>query len=135
MKAGKVDAGIHPIVSALPDIKSGKLRAIAVFGSSRSALLPDVPCLGEFGFVNTEVFAWFGLAGPAHLPKPIVGRLNKDVNDILEQADVKRTLADMGMVPLGGTAEQYTKFIHEDFNKWKTLAAKEKALGTGQPKK
>ena len=129
MKAGNVDAGIHPIISALPDIKSGKLRAIAVFGSSRSALLPDVPCLGEIGFLNTEVYAWFGLAGPAHLPKEIVGRLNKDVNDILEQADVKQKLADMGMVPLGGTAEQYKIFIHEDFNKWKTLSAKEKALG------
>jgi len=129
MKAGNVDAGIHPIISALPDIKSGKLRAIAVFGSSRSALLPDVPCLGEFGYLNTEVYAWFGLAGPAHLPKEIVSRLNKDVNDILEQADVKQKLADMGMVPLGGTTEQYRKFIHEDFNKWQTLSAKEKALG------
>ena len=135
MKAGNVDAGIHPIVSALPDIKAGKLRAIAVFGSSRSALLPDVPSLGEFGLLNTEVYAWFGLAGPAHLPKQIVSRLNKDVNDILEQADVKQSLADMGMVPLGGTAEQYNKFIHEDFNKWKTLAGKEKALGIVQQKK
>jgi tripartite-type tricarboxylate transporter receptor subunit TctC len=134
MKADKVDAGIHPIISALPDIKSGKLRAIAVFGSTRSPLLPDVPSLGEMGYLNTEVYAWFGLAGPAKLPKQIVSRLNKDVNDILEQADVKQKLADMGMVPLGGTAEQYKKFIHEDFYKWKTLAAKEKLLRIVKPK-
>ena len=134
MKADKVDAGIHPIISALPDIKSGKLRAIAVFGSTRSALLPDVPSLGEMGYLNTEVYAWFGLAGPAKLPKQIVSRLNKDVNDILDQPDVKQKLADMGMVPLGGTAEQYKKFIHEDFYKWKTLAAKEKLLRTIKPK-
>lgn len=134
MKADKVDAGIHPIISALPDIKTGKLRAIAVFGSTRSTLLPDVPCLGELGYLNTEVYAWFGLAGPAKLPKQIVSRLNKDVNDILEQADVKQKLADMGMVPLGGTAEQYKKFIHEDFYKWKTLAAKEKLLRIVKPK-
>ena len=134
MKADKVDAGIHPIISALPDIKSGKLRAIAVFGSTRSALLPDVPSLGEMGYLNTEVYAWFGLAGPAKLPKQIVSRLNKDVNDILDQPDVKQKLADMGMVPLGGTAEQYKKFIHEDFYKWKTLAAKEKSLRIVKPK-
>lgn len=134
MKADKVDAGIHPIISALPDIKSGKLRAIAVFGSTRSALLPDVPSLGEMGYLNTEVYAWFGLAGPAKLPKQIVSRLNKDVNDILDQPDVKQKLADMGMVPLGGTAEQYKKFIHEDFYKWKTLAAKEKLLRIVKPK-
>jgi tripartite-type tricarboxylate transporter receptor subunit TctC len=134
MKADKVDAGIHPIISALPDIKTGKLRAIAVFGSARSPLLPEVPSLGEMGYLNTEVYAWFGLAGPAKLPKQIVSRLNKDVNDILEQADVKQKLADMGMVPLGGTAEQYKKFIHEDFYKWKTLAAKEKLLRIVKPK-
>jgi tripartite-type tricarboxylate transporter receptor subunit TctC len=129
VRAGNVDAGIHPIISALPDIKTGKLRAIAVFGSTRSALLPDVPSLGELGYLNTEVYAWFGLAGPAKLPKHIVSRLNKDVNNILEQPDVKQKLADMGMIPLGGTAEQYKNFIHEDFHKWKTLAAKEKLLG------
>jgi tripartite-type tricarboxylate transporter receptor subunit TctC len=134
MKAEKVDAGIHPIISALPDIKAGKLRAIAVFGSTRSPLLPDVPCLGELGYLNTEVYAWFGLAGPANLPKQIVSRLNKDVNDILEQPDVVKKLADMGMVPLGGTTEQYKKFIHEDFHKWKTLAAKEKLLRIIKPK-
>jgi tripartite-type tricarboxylate transporter receptor subunit TctC len=134
MKAGKVDAGIHPIISALPDIKTGKLRAIAVFGSTRSPLLPDVPSLGEMGYLNTEVYAWFGLAGPAKLPKIIVNRLNKDINDILDKPDVKQKLADMGMVPLGGTAEQYKKFIHEDFYKWKTLAAKEKLLRIIKPK-
>jgi tripartite-type tricarboxylate transporter receptor subunit TctC len=85
-------------------------------------------------YLNTEVYAWFGLTGPAKLPKQIVSRLNKDVNDILEQADVKQKLADMGMVPLGGTAEQYKKFIHEDFYKWKTLAAKEKLLRIVKPK-
>jgi tripartite-type tricarboxylate transporter receptor subunit TctC len=134
IKAEKADAGIHPIISALPDIKAGKLRAIAVFGSTRSPLLPDVPSLGEMGYLNTEVYAWFGLAGPAKLPKQIVSRLNKEVNDILEQPDVVKKLADMGMVPLGGSAEQYKKFIHEDFHKWKTLAAKEKLLRIVKPK-
>lgn len=134
MKVGNVDAGIHPIISALPDIKAGKLRALAVFGSTRSSLLPDVPSLGELGYLNTEVYAWFGLAGPAKLPKQIVSRLNKEVNDILNQPDMKQKLADMGMVALGGTSEQYKKFIDEDFYKWKTLAAKEKLIHMLKPK-
>jgi tripartite-type tricarboxylate transporter receptor subunit TctC len=120
----RVDAGIHPIISPLPHIKSGKIRVLAVFGSTRSTLLPDVPSLGELGYPNTEVYTWFGLVGPAKLPAKIVDRLNKDINEILAQPEVKQRFADMGMETVGGTSEQFSKYIRDDIQKWKSLVAK-----------
>jgi tripartite-type tricarboxylate transporter receptor subunit TctC len=123
IKAGKVHGGIHPYISALPDIKDGKVRVLAVFGSKRSSVLPDVPSLGELGYPNTDVYAWFGLAGPAKLPAKIVNRMNKDVNAILLEPTVKQRLADMGMEPLGGTPAQYEKFILDGMRQWKEFHA------------
>jgi tripartite-type tricarboxylate transporter receptor subunit TctC len=120
----RIDAGIHPIISPLPHVKSGKIRVLAVFGSTRSTLLPDVPSLGELGYPNTEVYTWFGLVGPAKLPTKIVDRLNKDVNEILIQPEVKQRFADMGMETVGGSSEQFSKYIRDDIVKWRALVAK-----------
>jgi tripartite-type tricarboxylate transporter receptor subunit TctC len=120
----RIDAGIHPIISPLPHVKSGKIRVLAVFGSTRSTLLPDVPSLGELGYPNTEVYTWFGLVGPAKLPTKIVDRLNKDVNEILIQPEVKQRFADMGMETVGGSSEQFSKYIRDDIAKWRALVAK-----------
>lgn len=120
----RIDAGIHPIISPLPHVKSGKIRVLAVFGSNRSTLLPDVPSLGELGYPNTEVYTWFGLVGPAKLPTKIVDRLNKDVNEILIQPEVKQRFADMGMETVGGSSEQFSKYIRDDTVKWRALVAK-----------
>jgi tripartite-type tricarboxylate transporter receptor subunit TctC len=120
----RVDAGVHPIISPLPHIKNGKIRVLAVFGSTRSPLLPDVPSLGELGYPNTEVYTWFGLVGPAKLPVKIVDRLNKDINEILAQPDIKQRFADMGMETVGGTPEQFSKYVRDDIAKWRALVAK-----------
>ena len=120
----RVDAGIHPIISPLPHVKTGKIRVLAVFGSTRSPLLPNVPSLGELGYLNTEVYTWFGLVGPAKLPAKIVDRLNKDVNEILSQPEIKQRFADMGMESVGGSSEQFYKFISNDIAKWRALVVK-----------
>ena len=120
----RVDAGIHPIISPLPHIKAGKIRVLAVFGSTRSNLLTDVPSLGELGYPNTDVYTWFGLVGPAKLPTKIVDRLNADINEILIQPEVKQRFADMGMETVGGSSEQFSKYIRDDIQKWKGLVAK-----------
>jgi tripartite-type tricarboxylate transporter receptor subunit TctC len=120
----RIDAGIHPIISPLPHVKSGKIRVLAVFGSTRSTLLPEVPSLGELGYPNTEVYTWFGLVGPAKSPTKIVDRLNKDVNEILIQPEVKQRFADMGMETVGGSSEQFSKYIRDDIAKWRALVAK-----------
>lgn len=118
---GQLTAGVHPIVAPLPFIKNDRLRAIAVFGSQRSALLPDVPSLGEQGFKDTAVYTWFGLVGPAKLPANIVSRLNKEINEILAQADVKQRFVSMGMEPVGGTPKQFEQFVESDIKKWNEL--------------
>ena len=119
----RLDAGIHPIITPLPHIKTGKLRVLAVFGSTRSSLLPEVPSLGELGYPNTGVYTWFGLVGPAGLPAAIVERLNADINEILAQPDVRQRFAEMGMETVGGSSEQFSRFVREDIRKWKDLVA------------
>lgn len=118
---GQLTAGIHPIVAALPLIQSGKVRAVGVFGAERSTLLPDVPSLGEQGLRDTDVFTWFGLLGPANLPAAVVTRLNKEINAILAQPDVKARFVTIGMEPVGGTPAQFAQFIQDDMNKWNEL--------------
>lgn len=118
---GQLTAGVHPIVAPLPFIKNDRLRAIAVFGSQRSALLPEVPSLGEQGFKDTDVYTWFGLVGPAKLPANIVTRLNKEINEILAQPDVKERFVSIGMEPVGGSAKDFEQYIDTDIKKWNEL--------------
>lgn len=118
---GQLTAGVHPIVAPLPFIKNDRLRAIAVFGSQRSALLPKVPSLGEQGFKDTDVYTWFGLVGPAKLPANIVARLNKEINEILAQPDVKERFVSIGMEPVGGSAKDFAQYIDTDIKKWNEL--------------
>jgi tripartite-type tricarboxylate transporter receptor subunit TctC len=118
---GQLTAGVHPIVAPLPFIKNDRLRAIAVFGSQRSALLPDVPSLGEQGFKDTDVYTWFGLVGPAKLPANIVTRLNKEINEILAQPDVKERFVSIGMEPVGGSSKDFQQYIETDIKKWNEL--------------
>ena len=118
---GQLTAGVHPIVAPLPFIKNDRLRAIAVFGSQRSDLLPDVPSLGEQGFKDTDVYTWFGLIGPAKLPANIVNRLNKEINEILAQPEVKQRFVSIGMETVGGTPKQFEQFLETDIKKWNEL--------------
>jgi tripartite-type tricarboxylate transporter receptor subunit TctC len=118
---GQLTAGVHPIVAPLPFLKNDRLRAIAVFGSQRSALLPDVPSLGEQGFKDTDVYTWFGLVGPAKLPANIVARLNKEINEILVQPDVKERFVSIGMEPVGGSVKDFEQYIATDIKKWNEL--------------
>ena len=118
---GQLTAGVHPIVAPLPFIKNDRLRAIAVFGSQRSALLPDVPSLGEQGFKDTDVYTWFGLLGPAKLPSNIVTRLNKEINEILAEPAVKERFVSIGMEPVGGSSKEFEQYIETDIKKWNQL--------------
>ncbi len=121
---GRVDAGIHPLVTPLPYIQSGRIRAIAVFGDARSALLPDVPSIGELGYPGTGVSTWFGLVGPAKLPASIVDKLNQNINQILAEPDVKARFVALGMETVGGSPQQFADFIKADIEKWNELVTK-----------
>jgi tripartite-type tricarboxylate transporter receptor subunit TctC len=101
-----------PMAGSLPQVKAGRLRAVAVGGASRSGMLPDIPTVRESG-VNYAAGGWFGLLGPAGLPRPVVQRLNKAVHDTVGTPEVQRQLLDVGAEGVANTPEAFAKFIAE----------------------
>jgi tripartite-type tricarboxylate transporter receptor subunit TctC len=104
--------------SALPHIRAGKLRALAVTSASRVAQLPDVPTMQEAGLSGFEVTSWYALFAPARLPDAIAQRLNAEVTQILARDDVKRRLADQGFQPAAGPAGELTALVRREIPKW-----------------
>jgi tripartite-type tricarboxylate transporter receptor subunit TctC len=104
-----------PMAGSIPQVKAGRLRAVAVGGATRSALLPDVPTVRESG-VNYAAAGWFGLLGPAGLPRAVVQRLNRAVHDTVAAADVQRQLLDVGAEGVANTPEAFAKFISEQLD-------------------
>jgi tripartite-type tricarboxylate transporter receptor subunit TctC len=94
------------------------MRAIAVTSPQRTADLPSVPTIDESGFKGFEAVTWFGVAGPAGLPKDVVTKLNAAFNKALQDPEVKKKLASQGADVLGGTPEQFASLIHNDIARW-----------------
>jgi tripartite-type tricarboxylate transporter receptor subunit TctC len=120
LMGGQVQVMYDTIASALPHIKAGKLRALAVAPGKRSAALPDIPTLSEAALPGFDVTTWFGALAPAKTPPEIVAKLNKEMVDILKMPDVAKRLADVGAEPVGNTPEQMTAQIRretEEFGK------------------
>jgi tripartite-type tricarboxylate transporter receptor subunit TctC len=120
LMGGQVQVMYDTIASALPHIKAGKLRALAVAPGKRSAALPDIPTLSEAALPGFDVTTWFGALAPAKTPPEFVAKLNKEMVDILKMPDVAKRLADVGAEPVGNTPEQMTAQIRretEEFGK------------------
>jgi tripartite-type tricarboxylate transporter receptor subunit TctC len=103
---------------AMPQIKAGTLRALAVVGSKRLSQLPDIPATSEAGLVGFDVSSWFGLVAPANTPLSIVKRLSAQTAEALHEADVQQRLVDLGVHPIGSTPEEFTRFLQQDRAKW-----------------
>jgi tripartite-type tricarboxylate transporter receptor subunit TctC len=103
-------------------LKAGKVRALAVTTGNRYAGLPDVPAMSEMppGF---ETVAWFGVLAPAGTPQPVIERINREVNAVLAQADVRERLSASGCDPAPGTPEAFAARVSGDVSRWKKLAA------------
>lgn len=123
----QVQLMIAPSQAVIAHVKSGKLRALAVTGSKRSAVVPELPTLSEAGVAGYESAGWFGLMAPAGTPKDVIGALNREVNRILQLAEVKARLFDLGAEPARTTPEQFLAFIRADNAKWAKLI-KERGL-------
>src|SRR6476661_69274 len=106
---------------AMPHMKSGKLRVLAVTSAARSGLLPDVPTISESGLPGYEAAGWFGVLVPAGTPKPVVAKLNAGINRILELPDVKASLASDGAEPAAGTPAQMAESARAGIAKWSKL--------------
>lgn len=118
---GQVDMTFDTVVSMLPHIKSGKLRPLAVSTLKRSPLLPDVPTLHELGVSNFEVGAWLGMLAPAGTPRPIVDKLNQELNLALDDETVKAKLTAMGSEILKNTPDEFAAFIRSENERWSKL--------------
>lgn len=115
---GQVDIYVSSIPTLIGHIKSGKLRALAVTSLKRVDDLPQVPTIAESGYKNFEAVTWFGVLGPANLPKDITARLNAEINKALQTADLKKKLGDQGADVAGSTPEQFAKLVREDIVRW-----------------
>ena len=108
-------------ITALPFIKSGKTRALAVTSRTRSPVMPDVPTLDESGLPGFDVVGWNGLVAPAHTPPEVINRLNRDVVAILHDPRVSKALAEQGVDVVGDTPQAFQKIIEADIAKWRDI--------------
>jgi len=115
---GQIQMYMSSVPTLIGYIKNGKMRAIAVTSPKRTADLPSVPTIDESGFKGFEAVTWFGVAGPAGLPKDVVTKLNAAFNKALQDPEVKKKLASQGADVLGGTPEQFASLIHNDIARW-----------------
>ncbi len=117
---GNIQMAIDSINVYLPYVKSGRLRALAVSTLERSPLLPDLPTMAETlpGF---DAYAMNYATAPAGTPRPIIERLNREINAVLKAPDVRERLVGMGAIPTGGTPEELEQAIKSEIQKWKKV--------------
>jgi tripartite-type tricarboxylate transporter receptor subunit TctC len=115
---GQVNLIFATTASAIPHLKSGRIKGIAVTTAKRSALLPDLPTISESGLAGFDANNWYGLVVPAKTPRAIIDQLNAEVTKVLAMPDVKTTLFNQGLDPAPGTPEQFGAYIKSERAKW-----------------
>ena len=110
------------LAAALPHIKAGKVKPLAVTGTRRHPLLPDVPTFEESGYPGFDGVQWYGIVGPASLPPAIVQRLNDEINKALAKPDLRERLAGEALEPMPMTAAEFGQYMQADIAKWSKLA-------------
>ena len=121
---GDVQFACVPAVAVMPQVKAGKLRPLAVSTAKRSALTPEIPTMKEAGLPEIENMAWMAVMAPASTPTEIVERLNKEINAVLVLPEARKTFAQQGVEPVGGSAADFAKFIDEQSALWKPVIDK-----------
>jgi tripartite-type tricarboxylate transporter receptor subunit TctC len=118
--AGHANVAFENLGVVLPQLKAGRLKALAVTGRERHPSLPDVPSLHELGGAlnGFDALAWYGLLAPAHLPPSVNAKLQGAVQFALQQPDVKQKLAQFGSTSVANTSQQFSQFIQSEIDKW-----------------
>ena len=124
--AKRIDLFIDPPITLLENIRSGKLRAVAVTGKTRFADLPDVPTIAEAGFPGFSVISWVGVVGPAKLPQEIVARLNAEIRANVTDPAVAKRIRDLGSEPAPGSPSDFRDMVTSDLNRWIAVVAEAK---------
>jgi tripartite-type tricarboxylate transporter receptor subunit TctC len=118
LMSGQVHLMFEQMYSAMPAIKGGRLRALAITSKTRSPLLPDLPTMAEQGYPAVEVLNWQGLVGPKGLPTEIVRQLNAACNKALQDADLREKIISQGNEVAAGTPEQFAALIKAEAPRW-----------------
>lgn len=119
--AGQLDLIFADLNLVMPQIEAGRLRGIAVSSSKRSSLVPKLPTVAEAGISGYQAGTWYGVLAPIATPRDIVGKLNTDINNILDTREVKERLATQGAEVTQTTPEQFALFIRSELEKWARL--------------
>jgi tripartite-type tricarboxylate transporter receptor subunit TctC len=123
LAGGQVEVAFDVFPMVRPFIQSGKIRPVAIATDVRSPLLPNVPTVAEAGLKGYEVSSWHGFMVPAGTPSTVIDKLNKQINLILKQEDIRRTFQEQGVVPDGGSPSQFEVFIRKQMDIWKKVVA------------
>ncbi len=125
---GHVQMMIDAITTTAPTVQGGQVRALGTTGLKRSAVLPDVPTIAEAGLPKYEATIWLGIMAPTGTPKPIVDRLNGEINRVLAKPEVREAWTKQGAVPMKMTPDEFDRYLRADIDKWaevvKTTGAK-----------
>ena len=116
--SGRVSLMLDAGVTATPQIKTGKLRALAVTGATRSAINPDLPTIAESGVPGYDSSVWIGVFAPTGTPRDIIDRLHATMTRILKMPDVRERLLGQEMEPVGSSPEQFSELVRSDLDKW-----------------
>src|SRR5215471_5440862 len=119
---GQVQMMFDTIATMSPSVEAGLVRALGTTGEERSPILPDVPTISEGGVAGFRASGWVGIVAPAATPKPIVERLNAEIQKILNSTEIKESWAKQGVVPLSMTASEFGAFIAAEIEKWAKVA-------------
>lgn len=119
--AGQAQLMFNNPVSALPQVKAGRLRALATTGAARSPIAPEIPTVAELGYPGFEAGTWYAFLGPAGIPRDVVNKLSSDMVAVLQLGEVRARLAAMGVDPIGTTPEQLAAIMRADLEKWTKL--------------
>jgi len=124
MLSGRIQASFPSIISVLPHLKTGKLRALAVSNVYRAASLPDVPSVKEAGIPDFDVSNWYGLFAPIGSPKGVVERVHREVVVILKSADLQKRMAADGSDPVGNTPVEFANHVKAESARWSEVIKK-----------
>ena len=115
---GQVQMMFDAVPTMAAQAKAGKVKALGTTGMKRSSVTPDVPTLDEAGIKGYESGLWLGLMAPAKTPRPVLEKLNAEVNKLLDLTDVKQTMAKQGATTMGMSIEQFDRFLRDEIVKW-----------------
>ncbi|WP_144636479.1 Bug family tripartite tricarboxylate transporter substrate binding protein [Bordetella genomosp. 13] len=110
--------------SAVPHLKTGKVRALGVGNPERSALVPDVPTISESGLPGYEAYSWSGVMAPKGVPKDVIARLNQDMVKVLSNPDTAKSMLAAGAEPKPGTPAEFGEFVNNEIAKWRAVIRK-----------